>query len=381
MTHRTVLCLLLILCACLPSGAAWAHATGESYVFVTVLETGLEGKIQVNELDLDSAFDIRLPDDVSPAQQADVRETLEPYANEHFRVYVAGGELPIAYGELSITEPLDGNRYVELYFDAPWTGEPPKSIEIEQTFFFDVNPRHRSLLLMEYNAVTGEEFDAEYTALIFSPNLSRQELDLTDIPGQRRTREFVWQGTYHILIGYDHILFLVTLLLPAVLVRKKREWQPVPKLSRALLNLLTIVTMFTIAHSITLTLAALDYITLPSRWVESVIAFSVLLVALNNLRPTVRQTWIIIFIFGLFHGLGFATVMGHLTFRMVDLVRVMLAFNIGVELGQVAIVLVIFPLLYLLRKTRWYQPVVLQGGSAIIAIIAAVWLVQRVLGL
>jgi hypothetical protein len=88
----------------------------------------------------------------------------------------------------------------------------------------------------------------------------------------------------------------------------------------------------------------------------------------------------VIFVFGLFHGLGFATVMGHLTFRMVDLVKVMVLFNVGVELGQLAIVLVVFPLLYVLRKQSWFIPVVVKGGSAAITAMAAYWLVERALG-
>jgi len=376
MTLR-VLHWLFLLWLVLPS-VLLAHATGESYVFVTVLNDGIEGRIEFNEQDVRDSFGLDVSDiDVTPEIVGKLRTAIEPYVLENFAIYVDGVSLSLEFGELEIADKLGENRFVQWHFDAPWIDGVPDRIELSQTFFFERNPRHRSLLLVEYNAKIDRDYGEEYTALIFSPNLSRQELDLTDISGTRRTREFVWQGTYHILIGYDHILFLFTLLLPAVLARRGAEWQSVPKLSRAMLNVLTIVTMFTIAHSITLTLAALNVITMPSRWVESVIALSVLMVALNNLRPVVRQTWIIIFLFGLFHGLGFATVMGHLTFRMVDLVRVMLAFNIGVELGQVAIVLVIFPILFLLRRQSWYVPVILNGGSVIIAVIALVWFVQR----
>ena len=102
--------------------------------------------------------------------------------------------------------------------------------------------------------------------------------------------------------------------------------------------------------------------------------------AANNLRPFLPARWIVIFIFGLFHGLGFATVMGHLTFRMVDLVKVMVLFNLGVELGQLGIVLITFPLLYVLRKQSWFVPVVVRGGSVAISAVAAYWLVERVIG-
>ncbi|MEM8964700.1 MAG: HupE/UreJ family protein, partial [Acidobacteriota bacterium] len=150
----------------------------------------------------------------------------------------------------------------------------------------------------------------------------------------------------------------------------------------ALWTIVKIVTVFTVAHSITLSLAALDVISLPSQVVESIIAFSIVLVALNNLFPRFREGhWLIIFFFGLFHGMGFASVMGDLPFRMMSLVKVILGFNIGVELGQVAIVLVAFPILYLLRRTVFYRPVVLGGGSVVIGLLALWWFIERAFGL
>ena len=140
------------------------------------------------------------------------------------------------------------------------------------------------------------------------------------------------------------------------------------------------MTVFTVAHSVSLSLAALDIVKLPSRPVEIIIALSIIVMALHNVRPFLPAKWIVIFFFGLFHGLGFATVMGHLTFRMVDLVKVMVTFNVGVELGQLAIVLIAFPVLYLIRKQTWFVPVVVRGGSGVIAAIAAYWMVDRIIG-
>jgi hypothetical protein len=147
-------------------------------------------------------------------------------------------------------------------------------------------------------------------------------------------------------------------------------------------KVVAIVTLFTIAHSITLFLAGLGYVRLPSRLVESIIALSIIFVAVNNLigRFDSKKSWIIL-VFGLFHGLGFASVMAELPFRMLNLKWVVLFFNIGVELGQVAIVALVFPVLYALRGTRIYQPVVLVGGSVLIGLISTWWLAQRALGL
>ena len=145
------------------------------------------------------------------------------------------------------------------------------------------------------------------------------------------------------------------------------------------------VTVFTIAHSITLLLAGLDIISLPSRLVESIIALSIILVALNNVLGRSQNASLAVILFlGLFHGLGFASVMADLPFRISDLkqfILIIVGFNIGVELGQLAILLVVFPLLYLLRNSKLYGPVVLKGGSAILILIAGYWFVERAFGL
>ncbi len=188
------------------------------------------------------------------------------------------------------------------------------------------------------------------------------------------------QGMWHIWIGIDHILFLLALILPTVLLRKEGKWTPVERPAPAIRNLLVIVTLFTIAHSITLFLAAFNIVQMSARLVESVIALSIVVVALNNIYQWVSKgSLFTIFFLGLFHGLGFASVMGNLPFRMVDLVGMVIMFNIGVELGQIAIVIALFPVLYLLRTRSAYIPAVLKGGSWLLAAIGSYWFLQRAL--
>ncbi|MEY3251178.1 MAG: hypothetical protein RL227_151, partial [Pseudomonadota bacterium] len=190
----------------------------------------------------------------------------------------------------------------------------------------------------------------------------------------------------HIWIGFDHVLFLLALLLPAVGRWHQRRWQPVPRLRDAVVDVLGVVTAFTVAHSITLSLAALGLVSLPSRLVESVIAASVVLAALNNLRqprvpPRARVRIGIAFGFGLLHGFGFASVLADLGLPSGALVLALLGFNVGVELGQIAIVAVFLPLAYALRQTGFYRTGVLRIGSLLIAALAGLWLVERALGL
>ena len=138
------------------------------------------------------------------------------------------------------------------------------------------------------------------------------------------------------------------------------------------------VTAFTIAHSITLTLAALSIVVLPSRLVESGIALSVVLAAINNIFPVVANgRWLAAFGFGLLHGFGFAGALHDLGLPAGSLALSLAGFNLGVEAGQLAIVLLFLPLAFALRSTWTYRRLVLGGGSIAIATIASVWLVER----
>ena len=183
---------------------------------------------------------------------------------------------------------------------------------------------------------------------------------------------------WHIWIGYDHILFLISLLLPAVLWCEGRRWHAVESFPSAFWEVCKIVTAFTLAHSITLSLAVLGMVSLPSRWVESAIAASVLLAALHNLYPVIRtRLWIATFVFGLIHGLGFASVLIDLGLPEKSLGMALGGFNVGVEIGQIAIVGGLFPLAFLIRRSWSYQHVVLNFGSILIALVAFVWFVER----
>ena len=185
---------------------------------------------------------------------------------------------------------------------------------------------------------------------------------------------------WHIWIGFDHILFLLSLLLPAVLILRKKEWQAAEQFRGTFWDVFRVVTSFTVAHSITLSLAALSVISLPSRLVESTIALSVLLAALNNLWPVVAERrWAVAFAFGLIHGFGFASVLTDLGLPQGALLLALVGFNVGVEVGQLAIVTAFLPFAYGLRRSWFYRRLVFAGGSAAIALVAAVWLAERAL--
>jgi len=198
---------------------------------------------------------------------------------------------------------------------------------------------------------------------------------------------FVREGIHHILIGYDHILFLLSLLLPAVWIRRREpdrrtglertRWRPATDLRAASTNVLKVVTAFTVAHSITLALAVFNVVEPPSRWVESIIAASVVLAALNNIWPVISEArWKLTFVFGLVHGFGFASALKDAGLAKGALVAPLVGFNVGVEIGQLCIVALVLPIAWSLRGTRTYRGA-FAGGSLAIATVAGVWLVQR----
>jgi hypothetical protein len=171
-------------------------------------------------------------------------------------------------------------------------------------------------------------------------------------------------GTFVSYLGIDHLLFLVALLALA-----SSLWQTVK-----------IVTAFTVAHSITLSLAALDMVDVPSSIVEPLIAASIIWVAVENLVASsgAGRRWLVAAVFGLIHGLGFASALSELGLSREALVRALIGFNIGVELGQLAFVAVVMPpLVWASRPGR--LPRLPQILSVIVALVGAVWLVERLL--
>jgi hypothetical protein len=249
----------------------------------------------------------------------------------------------------------------------------PKALAIGYRLFFDIDPQHRGLLHLSAQGAS--------RAGILSVDAPEQRFGLGASSPSEQFADYLKEGVLHIWTGFDHILFLLSLLLPAVLVRSTdpgQTWAAAPSFKVAFTDVFKVVTGFTVAHSITLSLAALGVISLPTRWVESAIAVSVVLAALNNVRSVVFSgRWILAFCFGLIHGFGFASVLTDLGLPQESLLLSLVAFNVGVELGQLAIVAVFLPIAFTLRDTRLYRRAILVGGSLLVATIAMLWLVER----
>lgn len=244
-----------------------------------------------------------------------------------------------------------------------------RELQIDYRVFERTDAGHRALARLA--GAAGEP-------LVLMPGAGPQRLGVEG----RGLAGFVVEGMAHIASGLDHVLFLVTLLLVAVWRRDGAGWAPRASARGAFAETLRLVTAFTVAHSITLGLAASGVIDPPTRWVESLIALTVLLAALDNLRPFVPgPRWAMVGVFGLVHGVGFAGPLKDLGLRGAELVLPLLGFNVGVELGQLAVVALLLPAALALRGRAAYRRWIVPAGSSAIAVLAALWLAERSLAL
>jgi hypothetical protein len=194
----------------------------------------------------------------------------------------------------------------------------------------------------------------------------------------RSFARFIGEGVWHVIIGYDHVAFVLLLLLPSVMRPVAGRWQGAAGLGPVTRDIVTIVTAFTIAHSTTLALAVTETVVLPSKPIEIAIAASIAVAALLNLLPRLSGWRLpLAFGFGLVHGFGFANALSELDAPGATLLPLLAGFNIGVELAQLGIVALVLPLIYLARRTQWYSSGVLPLGSCVLGAAGVVWLVQR----
>jgi hypothetical protein len=361
---RTFLTLLLWLLA----SAAAAHKPSDSYLTLERHGTEIAAQWDIALRDLDAAITLDANGDgeITWGEVRAKNTAIVAYALS--RLTVGSGEIACSLGaaDVLIDEHSDG-AYAVLQI----TGACPKPdavLTVDYGLLFDVDPTHRGLL--QYVE------DGRNYSVIFSADARTQRLGSG--ASWQQLAAYVHEGVWHIWRGFDHILFLLSLLLPAVLLRRDGAWQPAESFRGAFWDVARIVTAFTVAHSITLTLAALEVVALPSRWVESAIALSVVLAAVNNVVPVVSHgRWLAAFGFGLIHGFGFAGALRDLGLPTGSLALSLFGFNAGVELGQLAIVGAFLPAAFWLRGTWTYRRIVLAGGSALIATIAGIWLVER----
>jgi hypothetical protein len=366
---RQILLVLLALSA-LP---ALAHKASDSYLQLRLNGVDVAGQwdIALRDIDFAIGLDTNGDGDITWGEVRSKHADMSAWALGRLSLQ-RGGNCSLQVNEHLIDTHTDGAYAVmRLAGTCPAAS---KEMKLHYRLLFDQDDLHRGLLKLNFDGVTH--------AAVLSPDKPEITYESGETSRLKQFGQYVLEGIWHIWIGFDHILFLLALLLPAVLVYEAKRWQGAPTFGVALRQVVGVVTAFTLAHSITLTLASLELISLPSRGVESAIAASVVLAAANNLWPVVeRRRWLVAFIFGLIHGFGFASVLTELGLPKDALVLSLLGFNLGVEIGQLAIVAAFLPAAYLLRNTAFYHRGVFKSGSIITAVVALFWFVERAFNL
>lgn len=373
---------LLLMLFLLSSLAAHAHKASDSYFTFYPQRQHIQLDIAVRDLELAVGLDSNGDDAVSWGELRQAQSRISSYALARLELLADGQSCHLQLRQLQVQTHGDGN-YAALLLDS---GCPAGATrwQLHYRLLFDTDPLHRGIASL----VTA---DATQTHVL-SQQQPVVQLDASGPAGA--AVNFVSEGVWHILIGYDHLLFLLCLLLPLTLLRASDgRLLPAAGVWRAVV---LVVTAFTVAHSLTLLPAALGWLVLPSRLVESLIALSVVVAALANVwrpqppapqRRDVAPRWpahrgslrlvVPAFAFGLIHGFGFAGVLGELPLHSGSLLLNVFLFNAGVELGQLGLVLLVLPLLLAVRGYVLYRPLLVRGGSAAMAVCGLWWLTER----
>lgn len=353
--------------------ASFGHSLSDSFLYLSVDNEQISGHwlIAVRDIELAVGVDNNVDAQVTWGEIQLRRTAINDYALSRLELNMAGADCSLQPGTYQLEQRNSG---VFLYIPITGACRDAGELVVEYDLLFDIDSSHRGIFNLTYNG--------EPHLRLFSPAEPTHNVNASGSSALTNLWTFMVEGVWHIWIGLDHILFLCALIIPIMLGSDVFRSTPRPSeqnnRSRIFVDILKVVTAFTIAHSITLILATLQIVVLPSRLVESVIALSVAVTGINIIFPVFRgHSWQIAFGFGLIHGFGFAGVLGDLALPTHLFVSSLLSFNIGVEAGQLVIVALLVPLLWLLGRVATIRRFTLAATGIIITGFGLAWLAQR----
>ena len=336
-------------------GGVQAHPLSVSYAKFVIAdaEITVTMRLPLDDMDLLLRLDRDLDGTVSDGELAAAVPALQAYFSTHVVLRTDGAASAPTILQTGRWADSAAFPHVEAILHFPIL-RPPAAVAIQVRVLTDLYAGHRTLGDIHWGTHR-EEF-------VFQ-NGNTFEGTAASADWWSAARTFLVLGVEHILTGYDHLLFLVALLVA----------------SRGIPQLVAIVTSFTIAHSLTLVAATIGIMSLPPRLVEAAIALSIAYVGIENLvAREVRGRWKLTFAFGLVHGFGFANVLREMELPRQALASSLFTFNLGVELGQLGVVLLLWPLLRWVQASS-YATAVTRWTSAVITVCGLGWFVQRVM--
>jgi hypothetical protein len=364
--------------------AAQAHRLDESYVYFNVTDESLSGRIEATLDDIGQIIDIDLDGDgvVSKDELAARSEQVFELFKNAVQLDDAGQVYGLTFDGLNFLDTRQGT-YAQLGFTVDGLSRTPQTIKVTyDTPFAVAIPGHAGFAVIESNSRTGLTENEGYISLKFAPGQTTQMLSLVGEPKAKILSDYILFGAQHFWSGFDHMLFFVGLMLPAVMLFSSGRWIAAPTLPGAFLHLVKLASIFAVTNAVALLIAVLTSLQVNTTIVEIVIALSIIAVGLAGLIPRFQPyiLWIVM-VFGLFHGLGYANILEPLGHVISDRIVGLTGFIVGIELAQIAIILLAFPVLFGLRTWRIYPFIALKLGSIILILLAGLWVFERNTGL
>jgi hypothetical protein len=374
MIQRCVVLLLLGLYTC----SSIAHELSTTFISAELRDDGsLDGQLKLDILDLKEVvtLDVDANGELTWGEIEASSDAIQNYVTNGLRFYTGAQQCNLKLNNQLELQELNSVTYLVLSFSSPLYSSSKcagkDQLSFEYSLLFDAATNHKAIVSLR---VASEEH-----VFILDKENSRNSInvELNESSSWSTFWAFIYQGIFHILIGLDHILFLFTLLLTLCFYRHLGEWRSVDSKKVIIKKTLFIITSFTIAHSITLSGTALGIIPVMGSWIEIVIAASILFNVLNNLFPMIKNLSLITFLFGLIHGMGFAGALSEFGFTQEHQLLSVLGFNLGVEIGQLGLLVVFLPILLWIRKSNFYRWYGMQLLSLLIGAVAIYWILQR----
>jgi hypothetical protein len=367
--------ILLCFLGVLGLSPASAHSTSTSFLILDLpagrsakdAPVGVRWDLSIHDIVWMVFIDADYDGDVTWQELQDARPALTAAILGQLSVRRGGVACPLGVRDYALAERAEQN-----YLSVALRAECPNSgmVEVGGSLFMSGDASQRVLLSAARGAVT-------LTGVLSAATPSWSEP--AEVSAWTNFARFIGEGAWHVLIGHDHIAFVLLLLLPSVMRPVDGKWQGAKGFGQVTRDIVTIITAFTVAHSTTLALAVTGTVKLPTQPIEVAIAASIAVAAALNLLPRLSALRLpLAFGFGFVHGFGFANALGEIDAAGSSLLPLLAGFNIGVELAQLGIVALVLPLIYSMRATRWYASGVLPLGSCALGAAGLVWLFQRV---